>query len=97
MSEYICFLVTVLCRGPVNGTSQLLRTALKIHQDDLPAKVFEFPEEPDSRKIIHDLLPPHAQGEIVEVTRDIFEVHVVERKPKPEAHDDFPPDAMPLG
>lgn len=79
MSDYICLLLAVLHIGPMGGTSQLLRTALKIKRCDLPPETIEYPMEPDSRIILKGFLPLHAQGDIIEVT-EIFEVHVHEQK-----------------
>lgn len=71
MSEYFCFLITILCGD------RLLRVALKIKHDSIGIDVWQNPMEPENREILHSLLPLHVQtcGPIVEV-KDLFEVEV---------------------
>ena len=69
MSEYVCFLITVL------HENALLRCALKIHRSLLKRDCFEYPMETENREQLHRLLPAHvACGSIVEI-QEIFEVH----------------------
>lgn len=79
MSEYLCFLVTVLHDYTKFGMGcYLSKCALSIHRDLLPHSL-EYPMEPESRKVLHSLLPEHVRscGPIVGVER-IFAVHVAE-------------------
>ena len=73
MSEYVCFLITVLIKS-----DSLVICALKVKSDDLSEDCIGYPMEEENKKILWKLLPPHVQsiGEIVEV-KEIFEVHVV--------------------
>lgn len=72
MSDYICFLVTVLCE--CSGTT--LDCALKVKRDCFQGDMASFPMEPESREFIHGLLPLHVRecGPVVNV-RDLYEVH----------------------
>lgn len=67
MSDYICFLVTVLY------DQRLLRCALKVKRDRLPFDVDNYPMEYSDQ--IHKMLPMHVRscGPIVEI-EDLFEV-----------------------
>ena len=75
MDGSVSFLVIVLDRV----SSQLLKCALKVKENDLSGDCAEFPMEPENRAMIHSLLPLHVQecGPIVGVEH-IFEVHVSE-------------------
>ena len=71
MSEYINWLITILCEDT------LLRCALQVRRDALPGDCAEYPMEPENRQVIHALLPPHVRtcGPIVAV-EDLFEIHI---------------------
>ncbi|KKM01836.1 hypothetical protein LCGC14_1790470 [marine sediment metagenome] len=73
MSEYVCFLITVLMES-----DSLVTCALKVKSDDLSEDCIGYPMEEENKATLWDLLPPHVQsiGKIVEV-KEIFEVHVV--------------------
>lgn len=72
MSNYICYLITIL-----EGDT-LLECALKLNRDLLKGDCEEYPMEPENRKQLHDLLPENVRhiGKIVAV-KEIFEVHSV--------------------
>ena len=69
MSEYICFLITILYGD------RLLKCALSVKRDLISQDCQDFPMEPENRIVLHEMLPPHVKscGPIVEVSR-IFEV-----------------------
>jgi hypothetical protein len=71
MSEYSCFLITVLYQE--NGT--LLRCALKVEANSVPVNCYEHPTKPESREYFHSLLPEHVRscGPVVAV-EPLFEV-----------------------
>ena len=73
MSEYICFLITLL----YEEQSTLMKCALKVRRDFID-DVAEYPMEEASREFLHGLLPEHVRsvGPIVDV-EEIFEVHHV--------------------
>lgn len=67
MSEYACFLLTLLYEN------RILKVALKIRRDLLKGDCFEFPMEPENIKQLESFLPAHAKYPILDV-EDIFEV-----------------------
>lgn len=71
MSEYRCFLITVLYQ--MNGT--LLKCALKVEADSVPGNCEEYPMEPKNREYFHSLLPEHVRscGPVVAI-ESIFEI-----------------------
>ena len=71
MGTDICWLVTVLCGDT------LLRCAVKVPRTAVACDCWEYPMEPENRKVIHALLPLHVQscGPIVAV-EELFEVHI---------------------
>jgi len=71
MGTDICWLVTVLYGG------ELLRCAVKVPRTAVVCDCWEYPMEPEHRKVIHALLQPHVQscGPIVAV-EELFEVHI---------------------
>lgn len=73
MSEYVCFLITLLY------IDELVSCAIKIHRSKISQDVIDFPMEPGHRKILHDMLPLHVKscGPIV-LIEEIFEVHTVQ-------------------
>lgn len=73
MSEYVCFLITILM-----GKDSLVRCALSVKRDDLPYDCIRYPMEKENKRTLWCLLPLHVRsiGEIVEV-QEIFEVHIV--------------------
>lgn len=75
MGNEICFLVTILY------DQELLKCAIKVKQNDLPEDCIDYPMEPESKKLIHSLLPEHVKscGPIVDI-EEIFEVHSVTKK-----------------
>jgi hypothetical protein len=77
MGEYVSFLVSILYEMTI------VRTAVSVKRDLLPADVISYPMEPDSRKVLHKLLPEFVQwmGPIIEVEQ-IFDVTVVSEKPE---------------
>ena len=72
MSNYICWLVTVL------DDTELIKCALKVNRDYLTGDCAEYPLEWENRIQIHKLLPLHVQscGPIVAIEK-ISEVEVV--------------------
>jgi hypothetical protein len=74
VSSQVCFLITVLY-----GESTL-KCALAFDRDTVPEGVIDYPMNPDSKPILHAMLPLHVRsaGPIIDV-EEIFEVHVVER------------------
>lgn len=85
MSPFLSFLITVLYGDT------LLKCALKFDKTKLPEGFegdwYDYPMEPDSRELLHKLLPLNVRncGPIVAVDR-LFEVAVV----------NFDSDAQPL-
>jgi len=73
MSDYFCFLITLL------NVDQLAKCALRIRAEDVAGDCIEYPMEPENRAQLHALLPLHAQsiGPIVAVEQ-IFEVFGVD-------------------
>ncbi len=71
MSEYICFLITILYG------KELLRCAFGVKSDLISLDCQEYPMKPKNRKILHEMLPTHVKscGPIVEIVQ-IFEVAV---------------------
>jgi hypothetical protein len=72
MDDHVCFLITLLYED------QLLRCALKVKQDKISHSLYEYPMEPENRKVLHDLLPEHIKscGPIVDV-EFLFEVSII--------------------
>lgn len=77
MSEFICFLITFAQLSEEWG-NRLLKVALKVHRDQVPADAIEYPRECEAN--LRLLLPKHCQsiGPIVDI-EVIFEAHIVER------------------
>ena len=72
MSNYICFLLTILN----NDAGDVYRVAIKINREDIPetaGDVADYPMEPENKQYLFSLLPDYAQGRIIEVV-EIFEV-----------------------
>ena len=69
MSPHICFLVTILYGD------RLLKCAIKFDKTQQEGDWYDYPMEPDSREILHGMLPLHVKncGPIVAVDR-IFEI-----------------------
>ena len=77
MSEYVCFLITVLMKNDGIGNPLLVRCALSVKRDALPYDCIRYPMESNNRILLWELLPLHVRdiGKIVEV-KEIFEVHL---------------------
>ena len=71
MSDYFCYLITVL----YESEKSLITCALKIHESLLSDAAKEFPE--DERLEFYELLPRHVKscGPIVNIEQ-LFEVHI---------------------
>ncbi len=65
MSEYVCFLITVLY------DMKLLDCALKVKRDLISDDCQEFPMEPENREILQGMLPLHVRtcGPIIKVSK----------------------------
>ncbi len=76
MSEFSCFLITVLYGD------ELLNCALKVKRDLISTDCQEFPMEPENRKTLHEMLPLHVRtcGPIVKVSK-IFEIATIKEAP----------------
>lgn len=74
MSEYICFLITVLYES--QGT--LLKCAIKVKHKEISEDMCRFRLEPENRAKFHAMLPLHVRscGPVVDV-QEIFEIHEV--------------------
>jgi len=71
MSPFICYLITVLY------DERLLKCALKIHHEKVPAEIREYYNQDKGRAFLLSKLPAHVQrlGPIVKV-EEIFEITV---------------------
>jgi len=78
MSEYICYLITVLYRE--NNT--LLKCALEIHHDSISQDCRDYPLEPLSRAELLKHLPMHVKGygNIIVDVEEIFSVEKPDSK-----------------
>jgi len=65
MGEYTCYLITIL----YTCDQSLIMCALKVKD------AIEFPMEPESRRVLHEMLPLHVRdcGPIVNV-EEIFDI-----------------------
>lgn len=72
MSEYECFLITVL------EGERLLKCALKVKRTLIKNDLWEYPMEPENKEFLHNLLPLHVRncGPIVDV-ENLFEVEMI--------------------
>jgi hypothetical protein len=79
MSDYICFLITVL----YESQGSLLRCALRFKRDDVHEDIWKYPMEKGSRNRLEDMLPSHVSscGPIVDV-EEIFDVCILEDQPE---------------
>lgn len=80
MNNDICFLITIL----YNDT--LMKCALKISFEDVHPDVYTYPMEPESREVLHKLLPEHVRscGPIVDVDTDLFEIVIIKKETENE-------------
>ena len=80
MSNQECFLISVLYVYEHEDKTyrQLLRCALKLSMDDIPADLAKHPMEPENLGRLHEMLPKHVRscGPIVDV-QPLFEIHEV--------------------
>lgn len=79
MNDDINWLVTVLYEHT------FLRCALQVKRDALSGDCAEYPMEPENRKVISALLPPHVRscGPIVAV-EELFEIHIADKAAREE-------------
>lgn len=72
MSDYLCYLVSILYEG------SLIRAAIQIPNAMLTMDERDYPMEHEARTKIHSMLPLHVRscGPIVDIT-DLFAVSVL--------------------
>ena len=78
MSNFVCYLVTVLyVGGSYDGSDTLMHCALKVKRELLPAGKYLL--EPAFKEAVTKFLPLHVKscGHIVDI-QEIFEVEIVE-------------------
>jgi len=75
MNPFITFIVSILYNN------SLIECALKFPRDEVDESVIEYPMEPESRDVLHSMLPIHVAscGPIVGV-KEIFDSHVIKKR-----------------
>lgn len=72
MSEYICYLVTLI--QYFDGRYSPLEVAVRVKATDENAEIFKFYHEEENAKRIEDKLPIHCKGYPILTVKSIFEI-----------------------